>query len=94
MLDHYIYKIIYRNNYKVFQLDSFIMHSLSIENFEESITPDRYSSMVDSEFLLLKNSSILNKTIFSVRLIYRMIKQSFYSNKIFYKITFNKLIGK
>jgi GT2 family glycosyltransferase len=93
-LDHFIYKNLYNNKLKILQLNSSIYHSLSIENFAETINKERYLSMVDSEFLLLKNSNFISKILFRIRLIYRLYKQYRYTDKIFFKITLNKLFEK
>ena len=92
-LEKYLKKI-NLNNYKVIQLDSIIIHSLSIENFAVTINPERYTKMLESEFILIRDSSLISKFLFRLRLIYRLSKQLRFTNKIFFKITFDKLIGK
>lgn len=88
MLDYYLYNKFHETNLKVFLLDCKVNHRLSVKNFEEEMSIDRYRNLVKAELSFYSNFSFHFRLAFRVRLIYRTIKQFlFFKSKKFARIT-------
>ncbi|WP_044747192.1 glycosyltransferase [Bacillus alveayuensis] len=74
-LDHWIYKMIYKEHFKVFVMDVLLLHDLSVMNYN-NISITRYISILNSEirfYLKYTNYSEIKK--YKYKLLLRFLKQ-------------------
>jgi hypothetical protein len=92
MLDFWVYHQIYKRNKLIFLLDSKIEHDLSVLNFEENMTIDRYVELILAEKKFFNELGFGYKYVYRFRLLLRAIKQCLiFENKEFSKITLKHL---
>ncbi|PKQ68748.1 hypothetical protein BZG01_03255 [Labilibaculum manganireducens] len=93
MLDHWYFNMINKQQKKIFILDVFIEHSLSIYNYDSEMSVGRYENIINSEIRFHKNySHYLSNIVFVIRLIFRGLYQLlFLDNKEYGKLTFLSL---
>lgn len=94
MLDHWYFREIYKLNKAVLVLESSIFQDLSVAgNFEETVSINRYKSILRAEKIFLKNDGLLAKVIFNLRLIRRALKQLNFKNKIYFRTTISSFFN-
>lgn len=91
MLDHWYFREIYSHKKMVYILNTEIIHDLSIKSFESSVSAKRYRIILDAEKEFY-NSYLLNFAIYKYRLCLRLIKQLFYKDKVYFKLSLKALI--
>ena len=94
MLDHFIYRSIFRNGLYVFLIKSFIYHNLSVHSsYEENISIVRYRQILKSEHLLINEETFYGKSIYIFRLFLRVFKQFGFRRRQYLKYTVNSIFG-
>ena len=92
-LDRWFYMKVYENRGKVYISKSIIEHSLSIMDYKNSVSINRYKNILDYETLfILKHTNFLDILFFKFRLLIRTFKfLIIHKNLNFAFITFIKL---
>lgn len=92
MLDHWYFKKIFSDGKDVFLLNAEIKQDLSVlEDFEKSVSVERYEQMLNAECLFAEEESFLSLFVFKVRLILRILKQRKFKNKKYCQLTLKKI---
>jgi len=93
MLDHWLYHEIAFQKKQIYILDSRLEHNLSVSNFKDKITPERYRSILESEYKFYskyKGATALKKYKCKLRL--RALKQQLlFKDKTYAKISWEAL---
>ncbi|MDR7208985.1 glycosyltransferase [Flavobacterium piscis] len=93
MLDHWYFKKIFDDGKNIFLLNATINQDLSVlENFEESVSIERYKQMLKAESLFIMEESFISLAVFKLRLFFRILKQRKFRNKEYYKFTLKILL--
>ncbi len=93
MLDHWYFRKIFNDKKNIYLLDALINQDLSVlENFEDTVSFQRYKQMLTAEYLFMKEESFVSLVVFRLRLILRILKQSKFKNKEYYKFTIKSLL--
>lgn len=90
MLDHWLFREINKNKCHVYLMDVSITHNLSIINFEENLTPERYKILLAGEVLFAKET-LLDFLVYKFRLIFRLSKQVKMRNKYYFWKTLDSI---
>ena len=90
MLDHWYFREINRNKKKILLLDTSVLHSLSVDSFFNDVSIDRYESILKSEKEFFSNNA-LDLIIYKIRLVYRLIRQTFLREKKYVNLTLKYL---
>lgn len=94
MLDHWYFRKIFEDGNNIFLLNAIINQDLSVhENFEESVSIQRYRQMLEAECFFIKKENLLSFFVFKLRLIVRLLKQLKLQNKNYYKFTLKKILN-
>ncbi|NDP19743.1 MAG: glycosyltransferase [Paludibacter sp.] len=89
MLDYWMYLKIYKLKKQIYLMDTCVKHSLSLNNFENSMSIERYKQLLLSENKYISEFNFPHMLFYKTRLVFRSIKQFLvYSNKKYSKITF------
>ncbi len=92
MLDHWYFKKIFSDGKDVFLLNAEIKQDLSVlEDFEKSVSVERYEQMLNAECLFAEEESFLSLFVFKVRLILRILKQRKFKSKKYCQLTLKKI---
>lgn len=92
MLDYWIYNQIFSLKRAVYILDCRIEHDLSVNDYDNKMSVERYINLIHAENLFFKNTGYFNYILFKMRLLYRATKQRFsLHNRKFSQITFNHI---
>jgi GT2 family glycosyltransferase len=92
MLDHWYFKKIFSDGKDIFLLNATIRQDLSVlEDFEKSISVERYEQMLNAECLFAKEENFLSLLVFKLRLILRILKQKKFKNKKYCQLTLKKI---
>ncbi len=95
MLDHWYYLQIYNQRKKVYVLDTYIEHQLSLSNYENNVSFERHRSLLKAEKGFTKELGITHYLSYKIRLTLRLIRQFiFFKDKRYALIIFKTLIGK
>jgi GT2 family glycosyltransferase len=87
-LDHWCYRKINRLSKKIYVINSFIHHDLSVsKGFLNNISITRYYSILNSEILFLASEGNLTKFLFRLRLIVRAFRFLSKNQKKFFSCT-------
>jgi hypothetical protein len=94
MLDHWYFREISKRKKYVWLLESSIKQDLSVYgDFEQNISFARYKQLLDAESLFIKEDGMLSLFVFKLRLLFRILKQVNYQNKLYYKSTLKKFLN-
>ena len=92
MLDYWIYNQIFRLKRAIYILDCKIEHDLSVNDYDNKMSVERYINLILAEDHFFKNAGFFNYMLFKIRLLYRAIKQRIsLQNKRFSQITFKHI---
>ncbi|WP_339916175.1 glycosyltransferase [Yeosuana marina] len=91
MLDFWLFTEIFINKKKVCLLDINIEHNLSISDFENNVSLHRYESIILAEKRFF-SQKILWKFMFKARLLRRLLVQSKFKDKTFFKKTLKYIL--
>lgn len=92
MLDYWTYTQIHKHQMKIYVLNTYVEHSLSVSDFEKNMSVSRYADLVKAENNLMSESGSLQLLIYKFKLIFRLIKQyMLFKDKRFSQITFNHI---
>ncbi|MBN2765842.1 MAG: glycosyltransferase [Paludibacteraceae bacterium] len=92
MLDYWIYNQIFRLKKAIYILDCKIEHDLSVNDYDNKMSVERYINLIHAEDIFFKNAGCFNYLLFKIRLLYRAIKQRIsLQNKRFSQITFKHI---
>lgn len=92
MLDHWYFRKIFSDGKDVFLLNAEIKQDLSVlEDFEKSVSIERYEQMLNAECLFAEEESFLSIFVFKARLILRILKQRKFKNKKYCQLTLKKI---
>jgi GT2 family glycosyltransferase len=90
MLDFWLFSTIFLRKKSVYILDIDVIHDLSISNFENNVSLNRYISILNSENLFFSKGYKM-RFIHKLRLLKRLLKQVRYKNKSYFKKTLQYL---
>jgi len=91
MLDHWYFREIKIRRKKVLLLDTYIYHDLSVVSFFDNVSISRYENILLSEREFYKDH-IIDRIVYKLRLLIRIIKQIIAGEKEYTKLTFKSLI--
>ena len=92
MLDYWVYSQIEKKRKSVLLLESKIEHDLSVTNFEENMTLNRYKDLILSEKKFFRELGLGYQIAYRLKLLLRSMKQFIvFKNKEFSKITLNQM---
>lgn len=92
MLDYWTYTQIHKHQMKIYVLNTYVEHSLSVSDFEKNMSVSRYADLVKAEKNLMSESGSLQLLVYKFKLIFRLIKQyMLFKNKHFSQITFKHI---
>jgi GT2 family glycosyltransferase len=95
MLDHWYYFKIHKHHKKIYVLNTYINHHLSITNYENDISIKRHKDLLLAEKSFIKEIGQLHYFLYKIRLFFRMIKQYlFFKNKNYSKIILEILLSR
>lgn len=95
MLDHWYYLQIYNNNKKVFVLDTYIKHQLSLSDYEQNVSLIRHQDLLTAERAFTKKLGLTHYLTYKVRLGIRLFRQMIkFRDKRYAIIILKTLIGK
>ena len=75
MLDYWYYLQFYRHKKRIYVLDTALKHNLSIYNYDENITEERYDQLLKAERKYTYEFGIQVLIIYKFRLLFRFLKQ-------------------
>lgn len=92
-LDHWFFNEVKKASRYVYIMDTVIQHDLSLLNFKQNISPERYNSILKSQVLFYKDKGFLFSARFKFTLFKELFKHLVYtSNKQFALVIFKNLI--
>ncbi len=95
MLDYWYYYQIHKNGKKVYVLDTYVNHNLSITHYERNISLERHTDLLLAEKKFIREIGLVHFSFYKVRLLYRFIKQLiFFKNKRYAQIILKNLFNK
>jgi GT2 family glycosyltransferase len=95
MLDHWYYLQIYNCKKKVYVLDTYIEHKLSLSSYENNVSIERHRSILKAEKAFTKELGRTHYLLYKIKLTIRLISQFiFFKDKRYASIIFKTLIGK
>lgn len=95
MLDYWYYNQIYKNNKKVYVLDTFVNHQLSLSSYEKNIPLSRHIDLLLAEKELNKELGSIEYLLYKIRLLFRLTKHLIIiKNKKYAFVTFKTLLFK
>jgi len=77
VLDFYVFYLLSKNNEKFYLMNVDLQHDLSVLDYHNKMTIQRYNSIIDSEYRFAKLLGIVSVILFKFRLILRLLKQIF-----------------
>jgi hypothetical protein len=80
-LDTYVFYILSKNNEKFYLMNVDLQHNLSVLDYHNKMTIQRYISIIDSEYRFAKLLGIISMVLIKFRLILRFFKQLFIKEK-------------
>lgn len=92
MLDHWYFRKLNNSNFNTYLLDTIVNQELSIHNLESEMSLDRYKNLLLSEKLFLENG-FTSHLIFKLRLVFRLSKQLFYKEKLYFRLTLKSIFN-
>lgn len=91
MLDFWLFSKISEKNKDIFILDIDVIHDLSVANFENNVSLNRYESILRSEKRFYSSTG-RRRFFHKIRLIKRLFKQTRFKNKAFFNKTLQHLL--
>jgi len=75
MLDYWYYLQFYKHKKKIYVLDTALKHNLSIYNYDENITEERYAQLLNAERKYINEFGKTELIIYKFHLVFRFLKQ-------------------
>ena len=75
MLDYWYYLQFYKHKKKIYVLDTALKHNLSIYNYDENITEERYAQLLNAEKKYINEFGKTELIIYKFHLVFRFLKQ-------------------
>ncbi len=93
MLDHWFFNLANKYKKKIYVIGTSIVHNLSVLSFEESVSVQRYKTILRAEKEFFK-SNMFNFVAYKARLTVRLIKQFSFKNKEYSRISVKAIFNK